>query len=121
MDRSLTCIITGNKYTFASGYFERKAEEYGGVENLKKYFVTKKVKSLIQRGYGVDEIRKILNIDEDSVLPSDDTLVNTVMAYHTLQNNAATRRTNNIFTNLKSDDDVSEYIRKIKQYTQQLQ
>jgi hypothetical protein len=47
MDRSLVCLISGKKYIFSKDYFEKKIEEYGGAEQLKKFFVTKKVKSLI--------------------------------------------------------------------------
>ena len=50
MDRTLICLVSGNKYTFSKDYFDKKIKEYGGVEDLKKYFVTKKVKSLIERG-----------------------------------------------------------------------
>ena len=114
MDRSLVCIISGNKYTFVQNYFEKKIEEYGDIETLKKYFVTKKVKSLILRGYGVNEIRNILSIVDSELLPSDDKRVQDVILYHSQKNDTVTRRTNSIFTNLKSDPEVSEYIKKIK-------
>ena len=63
-DRKVVCLITGQSVMMGKDYFAKKAEEYGGEENLKKYYISKKAKSLVRRGYSVNEIRKILNITE---------------------------------------------------------
>lgn len=114
MDRSLTCLISGNKYTFSQSYFDKKVEEYGDVQTLKNFFVTKKVKSLIQRGYSAEEMRNILSVEESDLISANDSRIQDIISYHTLKNNTATRRSNNLFTNIKSDPDVSEFVQKIK-------
>ena len=60
-DRKVTCLITGQSVMMGKDYFTKKAQEYGGEDNLKKYYISKKAKSLVRRGYGVNEIRKILS------------------------------------------------------------
>lgn len=113
MDRTLICLITGSKYTFAKDYFNKKIEEYGDVETLKKYFVTKRVKSLISRGYSVQEIRNILSVTETDLLSPDSQDIKDIVNYYTLKADN-TRRTSLNFNSNQSDSDVAELINNIK-------
>lgn len=115
MDRSLVCIISGNKYTFAKEYFNKKIEEFGSVESLKKYFVTKKVRSLIERGYSVQEIRNILNITEDVPSPESQE-VKDIVNYYSVRS-ASIKKNSLNFAIHKSDPDVSALINNIKNLT----
>ena len=113
MDRTLICLITGSKYTFAKDYFNKKIEEYGDVETLKKYFVTRRVKSLISRGYSIQEIRNILSVAESDLQSPDSQEVKDIMNYYALKSDN-TRRTSLNFNSNQSDSDVADLINNIK-------
>jgi uncharacterized protein YfbU (UPF0304 family) len=113
MDRTLNCLISGNKYTFTKDYFNKKVEEYGNVEDLKKYFVTKKVRSLIERGYNVQEIRNILTVVESNLPGPDSQDVKDIMNYYSIRKDATKKAALNFATH-KSDPDVAVLINNIK-------
>ena len=117
MDRSLVCLISGNKYVFAADYFNRKVEEYGDIDTLKKYFVTKKVKSLIGRGYDAQEIRNILNVSGEDLPSSSSQEIKDIIAYHNVRQDGSQKRTSMNFATHKSDPDVSVFINNIKDIT----
>ena len=52
-ERNLICKITGNKYTFGKEYFAKKVEEFESSDNLKRFFITKKAKTYLNKGYSV--------------------------------------------------------------------
>lgn len=113
MDRTLVCLITGSKYTFAKDYFSKKIEEYGDIETLKKYFVTRRVKSLISRGYSVQEIRNILSVVELDLPSPDSQDIKDIMNFYALKSDN-TRRTSLNFNSNNSDSDVAALINNIK-------
>jgi len=113
MDRTLICIISGNKYTFTKDYFNKKVEEYGNVEDLKKYFVIKKVKSLIERGYSVQEIRNILNVTDENLPSSDSQDIIDIINYYNVRKDVTKKAALNFATH-KSDPDVAVLINNIR-------
>ena len=113
MDRTLICLISGNKYTFAKEYFNKKIEEYGNVEDLKKYFVTKKVKSLIERGYSVQEIRNILSVVDEDLPGPDSQDIKDILNYYGVRKDVTKKAVLNFATH-KSDPDVAVLINNIK-------
>lgn len=115
MDRSLICQITGKKYIFAQAYYDKKVEEYGDINNLKKYFVVKKVKSLIERGYNALEVRNLLGINNSSLLPVDSQEIKDILTYHKIKVENVSKRATTNFATHKSDPDVSTFINNIKQ------
>lgn len=114
MDRTLICLISGKKYVFSQDYFDKKAEEYGGAEQLKKFFVTKKVKNLIGRSYSVDEIRRILNVESASLVPADNQDIVEIMSFHKMKIDSATRRNTNKLPTIKTDPIVAEFINNLQ-------
>jgi hypothetical protein len=115
MDRTLICLISCKKYVFSQDYFNKKAEEYGGAEQLKKFFVTKKVKSLIGRSYSVDEIRRILSINGDEgLVPSDSRDIIEIMSFHKMKIDASSRRNTNKLPTIKTDPIVAEFINNLQ-------
>ena len=115
MDRTLICLISGKKYIFSQDYFNKKAEEYGGVEQLKKFFVTKKVKSLIGRSYSVDEIRRILNINGDEGLVSSDNQdIVEIKTINKMKIDDTTRRNTNKLPKIKTDPIVAKFINNLQ-------
>lgn len=114
MDRSLVCLISGKKYVFTQEYFDKKVEEYGGVDQLKKYFVTKKVKSLISRSYSAEEIRRILKVEGDKLTPVDSQDIIEIISFHKMKVDASTRRNTNKLPTIKTDPIVAEFINNLQ-------
>lgn len=56
----LRCFITGEETIFSGDYLKKLIEKYGTKENLVKYYICYKAKSLLFKGYSLPEIRKIL-------------------------------------------------------------
>lgn len=116
-DRKVACLITGQTVMMGKDYFAKKAEEYGGENNLRKYYISKKAKSLVRRGYSVNEIRKILNITEPG-LPGEDTeSVRDLVSYHSTEKQTiAAKRLESTknFMMSSSDEDVIAFINTIK-------
>jgi hypothetical protein len=114
MSRVVSCKISGKSFTFTKEYFNKRVEEYTDIESLQKYYVTKKVKSLIQRGYSAQEIRNILNIISDDLASVDSQEIIGVMNYHNVRNETISKKNSSNFATNKSDNDVSAFINNIK-------
>ena len=117
MSRSITCLISGKKFTFTNEYFLKRVEEYGDPETFKKYFVTKKVLSLIYRGYNAAEIRNILAIEGGGLVDTESPEIKSIILYHTMRVESTAKRTSNNFATHKSDEDVTIFINNIKDIT----
>lgn len=61
--RKLKCIITGKTLTATADYYSRKVDKAGDEDTLHRTYVCKEAKNLMLKGYGVDKIRDILEID----------------------------------------------------------
>ena len=117
--RKIVCVISGKSYTFAKDYFQKKVEEYGDEDSLKKYFVTRKVMTLLNKGYSVNDVRNILNVRDDAELAdSDSAEVKSMIEFHRVRNKGKNKRVSNTlnFATLKSDADVAAFINTISQY-----
>lgn len=116
-DRKVMCLITGQTVIMGKDYFTKKAQEYGSEDNLKKYYVSKKARSLIRRGYTVSEIRKILNIVEPNLPNENEQSVKDIVSYHsTDKQTISTKRLQSAqnFIMSTSDEDVKEFINNIR-------
>lgn len=116
-DRKVMCLITGQTVIMGKDYFTKKAQEYGSEDNLKKYYVSKKARSLIRRGYTVNEIRKILNIVEPNLPNENEQSVKDIISYHSTDKQAiSTKRLHSAqnFIMSTSDEDVKEFINNIR-------
>ena len=114
MSKSVTCRISGKSFTFTTENFNKRIEEYTDIETLQKFYVTKKVKSLITRGYNVQEVRNILNIIGDDLLDINSPEIIDIMVYHGVRSDASASRTSGNFATHKSDHAVSVFINNIK-------
>ena len=117
--RKIVCVISGKSYTFAKDYFQKKVEEYGDEDSLKKYFITRKVKTLLNKGYSVNDVRNILDVRSDETLSdSDSEQVKSMIEFHRVRNKGTNKRVSNTlnFATLKSDADVAAFINTISQY-----
>jgi hypothetical protein len=117
-DRKIQCKVTGKNYTFGVDYFASKVEEYIDESNLKKYFITKKAKTFLNRGYSIQEIRNIFNV-EDSTLPDpESTTMRELIEFHKVKSNNTAKKVSNTlnFATHKSDPDVALFINTIRNY-----
>lgn len=115
-DRKIVCRITGKSYTYGVDYFNTKVEEYQGIDNLKKFFITRKAKTLLNRGYTVSEIRNMLNVETDQLEPPDSPQLQELINYHGVMTNTRVKHTISSlnFTDHKSDPDVAIFINNIR-------
>lgn len=65
--RKLKCIITGKTLTATADYYNRKVEKAGDEDTLHRTYVCKEAKNMMLKGYGVDKIREILEIDSTNL------------------------------------------------------
>ena len=114
--RKLTCIVTGRALLATRDYYERKIKKAGSEEKLHRSYVCKEAKDLLIKGYTVDKIRDVLNVNTDNVSSVPEDIVKEVISQ---SNKSPFRRINNsipITNNImspKTDPDVKEFIQNI--------
>lgn len=116
--RKVKCQITGKGYSLNSDNYTSKIEEYVDEENLKKFFITKKAKTFLERGYSVQEIRNILNVDAADLFDPESQEMKELIEFHKVKNNTIAKKVASMlnFANHKSDPDVLEFINTIRNY-----
>lgn len=117
-DRKIRCQITGKIYNFNPDYYANKVEEYNDEASIKKYFITKKAKTFLERGYSIQEIRNILNIVEGDLYSADSQEMLELIEFHKVKGNATAKKVASTlnFATHKSDPDVLEFINTIRTY-----
>ena len=116
--RKVTCLITGKNYTYGQDYYEKKVVDYIDEDNLKKYFITQKAKNYLNKGYSIQEIRNILNVDEDDLPSADSGVIAELIEFHKIQASHTAKKISNTlnFATHKSDPDVAKFINTIRDY-----
>ena len=116
--RKVTCLITGKNYTYGQDYYEKKVADYVDEDNLKKYFITQKAKNYLNKGYSIQEIRNILNVNEDDVPDPDSSVITELIEFHKIQASQTAKKISNTlnFATHKSDPDVTSFINTIRDY-----
>jgi len=118
--RRITCLITGKSYTYGQDYYDKKTKDYIDEDSLKKYFITQKAKSYLNKGYSIQEIRNILNVDEDGLPDADSQQVAELIEFHKIQASQTAKKISNTlnFATHKSDPEVAYFINNIRDYEQ---
>ena len=116
--RKVTCLITGKNYTYGQDYYEKKVIDYIDENNLKKYFITQKAKNYLNKGYSIQEIRNILNVNEDDLPSADSEAIAELIEFHKIQASHTAKKISNTlnFATHKSDSDVARFINTIRDY-----
>ena len=116
--RKVTCLITGKNYTYGQDYYEKKVADYVDEDNLKKYFITQKAKNYLNKGYSIQEIRNILNVDEEVLIGVDSSEMLDLIEFHKIQASQTAKKISNTlnFATHKSDSEVAEFINTIRDY-----
>ena len=118
--RRITCSITGKSYTYGQDYYNKKVSDYVDETNLKKYFITQKAKNYLNKGYSIQEIRNILNVNEDGLPGSDSSVLVELIEFHKIQASQTAKKISNTlnFATHKSDPEVTHFINNIRDYEQ---
>jgi len=118
--RKITCLITGKSYTYGQDYYDKKIKDYVDEDNLKKYFITQKAKSYLNKGYSIQEIRNILNVDEFNLPDPDSQELVELIEFHKIQASHTAKKISNTlnFATHKSDPEVAHFINNIRDYEQ---
>ena len=116
--RKITCLITGKNYNYGQDYYEKKVVDYIDEDNLKKYFITQKAKNYLNKGYSIQEIRNILNVNEDNLPGADSEVIAELIEFHKIQASQTAKKISNTlnFATHKSDTDVTKFINTIRDY-----
>ena len=116
--RKITCLITGKSYTYGQDYYDKKTKDYIDENNLKKYFITRKAKNYLNKGYSIQEIRNILNVEEDELPDADSQEVAELIEFHKIQASHTAKKISNTlnFATHKSDPEVAYFINNIRDY-----
>ena len=118
--RKITCLITGKSYTYGQDYYDKKTVDYIDEDNLKKYFITQKAKNYLNKGYSIQEIRNILNVNDEEVPGVDSQEVVDLIEFHKIQATQTAKKISNTlnFATHKSDPEVTAFINNIRDYEQ---
>ena len=111
------CFITGEENIFAGDYLNSLITKYGSRENILKYYISFKAKSLLFKGYSIYEIRKILVTKKIKLENSNSEQALEIVKYWQNQKNSGKQfkvkeRENISF--IKTDEDVKQFIENWK-------
>ena len=118
--RKITCLITGKSYTYGQDYYDKKTKDYIDEDNLKKYFITQKAKNYLNKGYSIQEIRNMLNVNDEDLPGVDSQEVVDLIEFHKVQATQTAKKISNTlnFATHKSDPEVTAFINNIRDYEQ---
>jgi hypothetical protein len=107
MSKKITCVITGKTITVSDLWFDKKIKEYGSENNLALLYTSREARTLIKRGYSVDDCRTMLKVEKKMNPISVDLLekIKKITDDDPMLANSGI---------LKSAPDVIDYIKKLK-------
>tara|TARA_R110000744_G_scaffold40246_4_gene91319 strand:+ start:4766 stop:5110 length:345 start_codon:yes stop_codon:yes gene_type:complete len=114
-------LVTGKTYTYGKDYYDKKVKDYIDESNLKKYFITRKAKNYLNKGYSIQEIRNILNVTDEELPEPDSQVIAELIEFHKIQASQTAKKISNTlnFATHKSDSEVTHFINNIRDYEQQ--
>ena len=107
--KKLVCNITGKTLFAASSYYAKKVDKAGSQERLHDTYVCREAKSLLKRGYSIDQIQQSLqSIDYTCTLTDDD--IKYIIGSSSLRINNIEEKQMSI---IKTDPEVTKFIQNI--------
>ena len=79
VDRKLICIVTGRVLTATKDYYNRKLETLGSDEKVRATYICKEAKDLIKKGYTIEKVREMLDVDDEGLAPVPSDIVDEIM------------------------------------------
>lgn len=116
--RRLTCIVTGRTLIATKDYYERKVERAGSEDDLHKSYICKEAKNMLIKGYTVDKVREMLNVDQTNLQDVSSEILNQVLSSG--KGKTRFKKINNIMStssiiNSKTDPEVLSFIQKLQE------
>lgn len=116
--KKVMCVLTGKTNSYSGEYLQKKIQEYGSEVNLTKFYICKEARSLLKKGYKVNDVRKILDVPMDAEPVSREVLdyVDKEFQKTTIKVNDTTYNSLSTVSDLtfnKSDPDVEQFINNI--------
>jgi len=110
--RKLKCIITGKILVASPEYYSKKLEKAGSEEELHKTYICREAKTLLTKGYTIEQVKKQLGSNEDNVeIPETVVRELTTNEFGLKKNTMFTGISS--FTHVETDPDVRDFINKI--------
>jgi hypothetical protein len=103
--RYLTCNLTGENSSFSEELYTKKILQYGGEENLKKFFIKGNIVTLLSKGYDVKESSKLLSFVYDE--EKEPYYKELIKFYNSINAKKKVEKTSDI---IETDDDVKDFI-----------
>jgi hypothetical protein len=116
--RKLTCIVTGRTLVATRDYYDRKVDRCGSEEELHKTYICKEAKNMLIKGYTVDKVREMLNVDQTNLHDVPVEVINQVLT--TGKGKTRFKKINNIMStssiiNSKTDPEVLNFIKVLQE------
>lgn len=113
--RKLVCIVTGRKLLATKEYFDKKVEKAGSEEKVLNTYICKEAKDLLRKGYNVDKIRELLNVNIEGLEDISQEIIDEAISskkkiFKRLSNFTST----NSILNTKTDPDVKKFIDSLR-------
>lgn len=113
---TLTCNLTGDKVSIYPEYYVSKIKQYKTEENLKKFYISYKIITLLRRGYSLESIANSsgFTLDESKV-----EYYNELVKFHKSNNALAFVKDKDAKVSfLKTDPKVKEFIKRFSSVIQ---
>ena len=111
--QKLTCVITGRTLVASTAYYERKIEHAGGEDKLKQSYICKEAKVLLRKGYNIEKVRDVLNIDLSKVQDVNSDIIDEIITNSKLPYKRLGKFNINNYTSTKTDPDVKAFLDKV--------
>jgi len=99
-------------------YYSRKVERAGSEEKLHESYICKEAKNMLIKGYTVDKVREMLNVDQTNLQDISSEVLNQVL--RSGKGKTRFKKINNVMStssiiNSKTDPEVITFIKKLQQ------
>lgn len=61
----VVCNLTKTSMGIYEDYYNKKVEQYGGEDNLKKYYIQNKIIRMIRKGTSIEDLSKLFGFELD--------------------------------------------------------
>lgn len=110
--RKLKCIITGKVLAASVDYYNKKIEKAGSEEELHKTYICREAKSLLSKGYTIEQVKQQLGSNEDVVEVPSGVIKEITTNEFGLKKNTMFSGISS-FTHIETDPGVKDFINKI--------
>lgn len=86
----IVCNLTGMKMGIYEDYYNKKIQQYGSEENLKKYYIQNKIITMIRRGRSIEDLAALFGFKLDE---SKKDYYNELIEFHNKDNKSMIKQT----------------------------